>query len=82
LTAAGRNARSAKVTGAPRTRKIGLSIDSVMCCAMCTLNSTGAYRPTPLSVTTTIVARPQNHATVRPTGQLSPRRRSRSSAPA
>ena len=40
LRAAGLSARSARVTGAPSTRKIGTSMDSVMCSAMCALNST------------------------------------------
>jgi hypothetical protein len=32
--------RSASVIGEPQSRKIGATIDSTMCCAMCTLNTT------------------------------------------
>lgn len=39
---AGCSARNASVIGAPNTSRIGTSIDSSMCCTMCTLNSTYA----------------------------------------
>ena len=38
--AAGLSARRARVTGAPRTRKIGTIMASVMCSIMCTSNMT------------------------------------------
>lgn len=77
---AGLSARSASVTGAPTTRKIGVSMFSTMCCAMCTLNRIGAYLATPVWVTATMVRSPRNQETVRAVDQESPRLRSRTTA--
>ena len=71
------SARSASVTGAPSTSRIGVSIDSSMCAAMCMLNIAGMYRPTPDDVANSSTAQPSSQATVRPVGHASPRRRSR-----
>lgn len=68
-------ARSAIVTGAPSTSRIGTSIDNSMCATMCTLNIAGMYRPSPEDVVISSVAQPSSHATVRPAGHASPRRR-------
>lgn len=73
--------RKAKVIGAPRSNRIGASIDNTMCCAMWTLNSAVPNTATPVQVTTSKVTRPSSHATVRPSGQATPRRRSTTSAP-
>ena len=69
-------ARSARVMGAPRTRKTGLSIVSVMWPTMCALNRTRPYTAGDPEVAHSSTARPASHATVRSTGQRSPRRRS------
>jgi hypothetical protein len=68
------------VTGAPSTSRIGVSIDSSMCAAMCMLNMAGIYRPTPDDVANSRTRHPSSHATVRPTGHVSPRRRSLTTA--
>ncbi len=47
-----------------------------MWASMCTLNIAGAYRPTPDEVANRTVKQPSTQATVRPTGQESPRLRS------
>ena len=54
-----------------------MSIDSSMCAAMCMLNIAGMYRPTPDDVANKSTKQPSSHATIRPVGHWSPRRRSR-----
>ncbi len=71
------SARSASVTGAPSTSRIGVSIDNSMWAVMCMLNIAGMYRPRPDDVVNSSTAQPSSQATVRPTGHRSPRRRSR-----
>ncbi len=43
---------------------------------MCMLNIAGMYRPIPDDVATSSTRQPSSHATIRPTGHASPRRRS------
>ncbi len=61
--------RSARVIGAPSTRKIGATIDSSMCDAMWALNSTCEYSPSPPNVAqamTTMPSEPRDRAPDRP----------------
>ena len=70
-------ARNASVTGPPRTKSTGTSIDNIMCATMWTLNSAGAYFPRPDDVAKRNAAHPSIQAIVRPIGHASPRLRSR-----
>ena len=71
--------RSASVTGAPSARDSGTHIDSSMCWTMCTLISVVSYveRPDEVAKKKTPIPATTN-ASVRPTGQCTPRRRSAS----
>ena len=62
---------------APSTSSTGASIDSSMCAAMCMLNIAGMYRPIPDEVANKQHRAAHSHATIRPVGHASPRRRSR-----
>ena len=65
------------MTGAPSAMNIGVTIIKIMCCTTCTLNSTVSYAPSPERVAMAAVPRPPaKKATLRRTGQRSPRRRS------
>ena len=69
--------RSARVTGAPSASDSGTTIDSSMCWTMCTLSSVVSYAASPDVVANRKAPIPTTtNATVRPTGQRSPRRRS------
>ena len=71
--------RSASVTGAPSASASGTTIDSSMCWTMCTLSRVVSYAASPDVVAKKNVPIPTTtNASVRPTGQWSPRRRSAS----
>ena len=72
--------RSARVTGAPSAANIGVTIIKIMCCTMCTLNSTVSYAPNADIVASVAEPRPPiRKAALRRSGQWSPRRRSTAS---
>jgi hypothetical protein len=70
--------RNASVIGAPRAIARGTTIVRIMCWAMCTLSSVSSYPPRPESTARAAEPIPRTtNDSVRPIGQWSPRRRSR-----
>ena len=65
-----------RVMGAPRARKMGVSMLSTMCWTMWTLKSSIPYPSMPVAVTIRIVTMPTTHQIVRAMGHRTPRRRS------
>ena len=60
----------------PWTRRIGASIDRLMCITMCTPKCGAEYFPNPEFVARRTTSHPAHHSSARPAGHGVPRRRS------